>query len=440
MTRVGFALHRTFHSLHARNFRLFFLGQIVSVTGTWMQSVAAAWLVLKLTNSGVALGIETALLFAPILFVGGWAGGLADRRDKRRILIGTQTAFAVLAIALWGTVAAGVVELWMVYVLSAMQGVVTAIDTPTRQSFYVEMVGPRDLTNAVSLNSAVMTGTRIVGPAIAGLLIAGVGLSWCFFLNAVSYLAVIGGLLAMRPAELHRQDRPQDGGRFREGFRYVWRTPELRSPLVLMAIVFTLSFNFSVLLPLLAHQTFHGDAGTFAALLALMGVGSLTGALVMARQTSPSPAKLALGTAVFGAITVGVATSPTLWVAMAVLVPVGFSSIVFMITANSTLQLTSRPEMRGRVMALYSIVFLGGTPIGAPIAGFVAEYLGGPRVALAIGGVVALVAGVVFLRLAIVRERSTTRAPRRVDPRVLEGSLAHGELATEIASSDAMSA
>lgn len=409
MTRLGRALHRTFHAVsHSRNFRLFFLGQIVSVTGTWVQYVASAWLVLRLTGSGVALGVMSALNFAPVLVLGAWAGVLADRRDKRRILIATQTAFAVLALALWGLVATHVVELWMVYALSLLQGIVTAVDTPARQSFFAEMVSAEHLTNAVSLNSAVMTGTRIVGPAIAGGLIAGVGLDACFLVNGVSYLAVIGGLLAMRPEELHRAPAPRDGGGLRAGLRYVWETPELRTPLLVMAAIFTFSFNFQVLLPLLARQTFRGEAGTFSSLLALMGVGSLVGALAMARGARPNAVRLMRSAAALGGASVVAGVMPNLWTALVAMVALGFVGIVFMITANTTLQLTARPEMRGRVMALYSVVFLGGTPIGAPIAGWSAEVLG-PRWGLALGGLVAVAVGLVGLWA--VRRRGTLGVP-----------------------------
>lgn len=409
MTRLGRALHRTFHAVsHSRNFRLFFLGQIVSVTGTWVQYVASAWLVLRLTGSGVALGVMSALNFAPVLVLGAWAGVLADRSDKRRILIATQTAFAVLALALWGLVATQVVELWMVYALSLLQGIVTAVDTPARQSFFAEMVSAEHLTNAVSLNSAVMTGTRIVGPAIAGGLIAGVGLDACFLVNGVSYLAVIGGLLAMRPEELHRAPAPRDGGGLRAGLRYVWETPELRTPLLVMAAIFTFSFNFQVLLPLLARQTFRGEAGTFSSLLALMGVGSLVGALAMARGARPNAVRLMRSAAALGGASVVAGVMPNLWTALVAMVALGFVGIVFMITANTTLQLTARPEMRGRVMALYSVVFLGGTPIGAPIAGWSAEVLG-PRWGLALGGLVAVAVGLVGLWA--VRRRGTLGVP-----------------------------
>jgi MFS family permease len=399
VTRVGLTVHRTFHSVgHSRNFRLFFIGQAVSVSGTWMQMVAAAWLVLRLSGSGVALGIDTALAFGPMLLFGPLGGAIADRHDKRTILLATQVAFGVLALALWAIVAADVVELWMVYGLSFLQGVVTSIDQPTRQSFFAEMVEARDLPNAVSLNSAVMTGTRIVGPALAGALIAGVGMEWCFLINGVSYLAVIAGLLAMRRDELRPQRAPREAGAIREGLRYVWGTGELRRPIVLMAVLFLFSFNYQVLLPLFAERTFSGDAGTLALLFSATGVGSLVGALVVAGRPNPTERRLATSAVVLGLVTAFVAFAPSLAIAVASMPALGAASIVFFITANSTLQLTSRPQMRGRVMALYGIVFLGSTPIGGPIAGVVGEHLGA-RVGLASGGVVAVAAGLAALWL-----------------------------------------
>jgi MFS family permease len=397
VTRAGLAVHRTFHSLgHSRNFRLFFVGQAVSVTGTWMQMVATAWLVLRITGSGVALGIDTALAFGPILLFGPLGGLLADRFDKRRILIGTQFAYGVLAIALWGLVAADVVQLWMVYGLSFLQGVVTSVDNPTRQSFYSEMVRPRDLTNAVGLNSAVMTGTRIVGPALAGVLIAGVGMEWCFLINGLSYLAVIGSLAVMDRAELRPNRSPLGPAAIRQGLRYVWQTDGLRRPLLLMSVLFLFSFNYSVLIPLFAERTFGGNAGTLGLLLSVMGVGSLGGALVMAGRANPNERRLALAAIVVGVVTVLVALAPNLDLAVAGMIPLGAASVAFFITANSTLQLSARPEMRGRVMALYGMVFLGSTPFGAPVAGWIGEHFDA-RVGLAGGGLVALATGAIGL-------------------------------------------
>ena len=422
MSKVGLAFHRTFHSVaHSRNFRLFFFGQIVSVTGTWMQSLALAWLVLKLTDSGVALGIQMALNFGPMLLIGAYGGLLADRRDKRTILIATQSAFAVLAIALWALVAFEVVDVWQVYGLSLLQGIVNAADNPARQSFYAEMVGEEDLTNAVSLNSAVMTGTRIVGPALAAVLIATRGLATCFLVNGISYLAVIGGLIAMRPDELHRTNRvDRRKGQIREGLEYVWRTSELRLPLLWMAVVFTFSFNFSVLFPLLAKWTFDGGPGVMAALFSVMGAGSMIGALAMARQRDPNPRRLAISTAAFGVLSVAAAVAPTLAVEIAVLIPLGVASMVFMITGNSTLQLASRPDMRGRVMALYGIAFLGVAPIGGPVAGWIAERFR-TRMSIGFGGIVAVVTGLVGLwMLARLRRQAPSAATQEERGKVVE--------------------
>jgi MFS family permease len=441
VTKVGLAVHRTFHAVsHSRNFRLFFIGQAVSVTGTWMQSVASAWLVLQLspTHTGLALGIQATLNFGPMLFLGAYGGLLADRRDKRTILIATQTAFAMLAFALWALVATNVVELWMVYALSLLQGIVTAADMPARQSFYAEMVGDAELTNAISLNSAVMTGTRIIGPALAGILIAWIGLAWCFLVNGVSYIAVIGGLLLMRADELHRSRAQRRKGQLREGLSYVWHTPELRDPLVWMAFVFAFSFNFSILFPLMAKVVFRGDAGTFGVLLSMLGVGSLIGALLMARQKDPNPRRLALASAAFGIATVLAAYAPTLTAELLLLVPMGFASMIFMITGNSTLQLTSRPDMRGRVMALYGIVFLGSTPIGGPIAGWLSEHLGA-RATLALGGLVAIAVGAVGLLIRSVRSRSarTTSASRR-RPAVVARPASAGAVTPQLSTDDAV--
>jgi MFS family permease len=400
---------------HSRNFRLFFVGQAVSVTGTWMQMVAAAWLVLRLTHSGVALGIDTALQFGPMLVLGSLGGSLADRHDKRRILLATQMAFGALALGLWAIVASGVVELWMVYSLSFLQGVVTSIDQPTRQSFFAEMVEPRDIPNAVSLNSAVMTGTRIVGPALAGVLIAGVGMEWCFLINAVSYLGVIAALLAMRTEELRPQRAARESGAIRQGLRYVWETSELRRPIVLMSILYLFAFNYSVLIPLFAERTFGGDAGTLGLLLSMAGIGSLAGALVLAGRPRHGERQLALAAVGVGVVTTLVALAPSLDVAVLAMVPLGVASIVFFVTANSTLQLSSRSDMRGRVMALYGIVFLGTTPIAAPIAGWVGQNLG-PRVGLAAGGVIALATGIVGLWLLERRDRTEDGEALRAGP------------------------
>ena len=415
MTRVGLTVHRTFHSMrHSRNFRLFSIGQAISVTGTWMQMVATAWLVLQLTGSGVALGVETALAFGPILFLGAWGGMVADRHDKRRILVVTQTAFGLLALTLFVLVATDVVELWLVFAVALGQGIITSIDMPTRQSFVAEMVEQRDLTNAVSLNSAVFTGTRIVGPALAGVLIAGVGMEWCFLLNGVSYLGAIGALSLMRREELRPQRAPRAARAIRDGLRFVWQSRELRRPLVLMSVLYLFSFNFSVLFPLFAERSLGGDAGTLGTLFSLMGVGSFVAALVLAGRANANERRLAAAASAVGLITLVVAFAPTAESAFVAMVALGAAAIVFLITANSTLQLTSPPDMRGRVMALYGIVFLGSTPIGGPIAGWVGEHLG-PRAGLAGGGLIAVVTGALGLWLLSRRESSASRAAEEID-------------------------
>ena len=392
MTRLRTAALATFRSLRVRNYRLYFLGQIVSVTGTWMQSVAQIWLVLKLTGSPLALGITTGLQFLPMLILGPWGGVVADRFDKRRVLVATQAADAVLALALGILTLVGAVQLWMVYALALGLGLVTVVDNPTRQSFVMEMVGPDDLQNGISLNSAVFTGARVLGPALAGTLILTTGIAACFLINAVSYLAVIAGLLAMRSRDLIRQRRlPRGKGQIVEGLRYVWSTPRLRWPLALMAVLYTISFNFTVLLPLLARYSFGGGVGLYSLFFSVMAAGSLAGALTVAHQRRPSPRVLAGSALAFGGAVTAVAFAPGPAVALEVLPVVGFFSMIFMATGNSMMQFGSAPSMRGRVMALYAMVFLGSTPIGGPIAGWIAERTSA-RVALAVAGVLAMTA------------------------------------------------
>jgi MFS family permease len=421
MNRFRISARRTFQSLHSsRNFRLYLFGQAISASGTWINATATSWLVLQLTHSGVALGINVALLFLPILIFGAWGGVLADKFDKRRILVWTQTAFAATAFLMF-IVAITRPQLWMVYVLSTVAGFITAIDNPTRQSFYVEIVGEKSVMNAVSLNSAAFTGARIVGPAIAGVLIVtleSLGTSACFLVDGVSYLAVITALLMMRTSELHPQKRTtRESGHLKAGILYVWRTDELRRPLILMTGVFTLSFNFSVLLPLVANQKFGGNADALGLLSAMVGVGSLIGALTVAnRDRIPTMQRLAVFSVATGVALVVSGVAPTLPLAAAAMVPVGFTVMAFMITGNTMLQLHARPQARGRVMALYGVVFLGSTPIGAPIAGWVGQHFH-PGTGLIGGGAAAALFGLLALRQ---RERMSatvsemTSAPEQV--------------------------
>ena len=413
--RVGAAIGRTFSSLRtSRNFRLYLFGQLVSAVGTWMNFTASAWLVLQLTDSGTALGANVALYFLPVLLLGAYGGVLADRYDKRRILIWTQSAYAVVALTMWAVVASNLVEgrVWIVFVLSLASGLVTAFDNPTRQSFYVEMVGEEHVRNAVSLNSAAFTGSRVIGPAVAGILIATVGIAACFLIDGLSYLAVLTALLLLRQAELHPQTRStREHGHLVAGLKYIWSADELRRPLIAMAVVFTFAFNFAVFVPLLAERTFGGDAGTFGLLSALAGVGSFFGAMTMAsRAAEPQMRGLALWALGAGTALAIVGLAPTLPLAALAMVPLGFSVMAFMITANTMLQLRALPQARGRVMALYGIVFLGSTPIGAPIAGVIGQRLG-PQAGFVLSGLVAAGLG---LSLLWAMRRATAGAPEPV--------------------------
>jgi MFS family permease len=388
----------TFRSLRVRNYRLYFTAQIISVSGTWMQTVAQAWLVLRLApadRQGVDLGIVTALQFLPMLLFGTYGGLVADRFDKRRLLYGTQSAAGVLALVLGLLTQFGAVQLWMVFVLATLLGFVNMVDNPARQTFVVEMVGRDDLTNAVGLNSVVMNGARVIGPAIGGALIALVGLAVCFEANAASYLAVIVGLALMRRSELYRSHPvPRARGQLRQGLRYAWRTPDLRHPLLLIAVVGTLAYNFQVVLALLAKLTFHGGPGVYSALTGLMGGGAVVGGLVVAGRNRPDLRRLTLIGMGFGLLILAVAVSPSLAVALVAIFPMGALSIAFIATANATLQLRADPAMRGRVMALYAIAFLGTTPIGSPLVGWISQ-ASSPRVALTVGAAATVVASLV---------------------------------------------
>jgi MFS family permease len=419
MSRLADEVRKTFASMHvSRNFRLFFVGQLISVTGTWVNWTAGAVLVLELTDSGVALGIETALLFLPVLFLGVWAGSLADRYDKRRILLWSNAAYAALAGILYVLVAAGVVRIWMVFAISFLNGLLYAIEPPTRQAFYVELVGEEHITNAVSLNSAVFTGTRVLGGAIAGTMIEAFGLGSPFLLDTVSYLAVIVALAAMRVHELYAQERAaREPGLVRAGIRYVWGSRDLRVPLLLMLLVYLFTFNFSVLIPLHADRSFEGSAQEIGWLYAALGLGAFVGAIAMAnRQTSPSVRRLALFSMSFGGLLAVSGIVPTFPLAMVAMVPVGYASMLFAITANSTLQRFTRPDMRGRVMALYTTIFLGSTAIGGPITGWAAERWDAPATFVACG-LLAAIAGLWVHRV----DAGALPADPSVDARAVRG-------------------
>jgi len=383
---------QTFASLKIRNYRLYFIGQAISLSGTWMQIIAQSWLVLKITGSGAALGFVVALQFLPILLLGPMAGVIIDRVPKRKLLYHTQTAAGMLALTLGILVINDVVRLWMVEVLALCLGIVNAFDNPTRQTFVQEMVSKEKLANAVSLNSTQVNLARAIGPAIAGILITTVGLAFCFLVNAASFAATLVALFMMRGSELHTTlPAPRAKGQMREGFRYVRSNPVLINTLLMMALVGTFAYEFIVSLPLFAKFTFLGDATTYAAMNTAMGVGSIVGALISANRKKTSSRELMKAALYFGAAILVAAITPNIMLAMAALVFVGVFSINFLSLSNIILQLESAPEMRGRVMALWSVAFLGSTPIGGPIIGWIGENIG-PRWGLATGGIAALAA------------------------------------------------
>jgi len=386
------SLKATFRSLRIRNYRLYFYGQLVSLSGTWMQTVAQAWLVLKLShNSAVAVGVVTALQQLPTLLFGAWAGALADRMDKRAALVGTQTAMAIFAAVLAIITFSGTATIVNVGVLSFLTGCGNALDIPARQALVSELVDREDLVNAVALNSAAFNASRVTGPAMGGLLIVVAGIGWCFALNAVSFVAVIGGLLAMRTEELGASNRvARAKGQVREGLRYILATPTLVSNLVLVLLVSMVGLNFPVILPVMAKVVLHGDAGTYSAMTVAMGLGALVGALFVAQRTHPTAQLMAWGSVAFGASMCASAIAPTVVSMMPLLFVVGIFSIVALSTSNTLLQLESRPGMRGRVMAVRAVIVVGSTPIGAPIAGIVCQHFGA-RWGLGGGGAATLV-------------------------------------------------
>ncbi len=386
------AIRHSFNSLEVPNYRRYFAGQLISLSGTWMQTVAALWVILSLTGSGVAVGLTTALQFLPMLLIGAWGGLLADRIPKRRLLITTQALMAIPAIGLFAVTATGVVTPWMVYLAVFAMGSVNAIDNPTRQSFVIEMVGPDRVVNAVSLNSVIVQAARIVGPAVAGILIATAGVVPCFAINALTFVAMILALWRMDPSRLHAPPPARhEPGAIRAGLRYVRGTPELLVPLALMALVGTLGFNFQVVLPLLAKFSFEAGAMTYATLVSAMAVGSIVGALVNGHRGRTGPRLIAGGALAFGVAALLSALMPSLAFEVPALMLLGAASVTFAATINSTLQLAVAPDMRGRVMALYSVVFLGSTPIGGPLTGWLAQTYD-PRVALLLAGASGLAA------------------------------------------------
>jgi MFS family permease len=401
-----------FGSLSERNYRLFASGQIVSNIGTWMQRVAQDWLVLELSaRSPMALGIATALQFAPTLVLSAWAGMLADRMDKRKLEIVVQAGMGASALALGLLVVTNSAALWQVYLMCFLLGCFAAIDQPVRQSFVMEMVGKPQLPNAVALNSMTFNLARIVGPAIAGVLINLIGTGWVFLLNAGTFVAVITGLIMMDPAKLYRGPRtPRRRGQLIEGIRYVRGKPDILVVLVLIFCVSTFAMNFQVTLANVAANVFHRGATGYGLLTTMIAVGTLFGATLAARRSSrgrPTRKILIGGALVFGLLEAGLTVMPTYLSFGLTLIPVGAAMLTFTVTANSSVQLSASPEMRGRVMGLYMLVFLGGNPIAGPFTGWLAEAFGGRSPFLVGGGIAVLAALVLAVIVRTRRARET---------------------------------
>jgi MFS family permease len=401
----------TFRAFKVRNFRLYATGAIISNIGTWMQRVAQDWLVLELTHSGTALGIVTGLQFLPALLISPYAGLVADRFAKRRVLTMTQLAMGTIALVLGTLTVTGLVEAWQVYVLAFIFGIGTAFDAPTRQSFVVEMVGKDELSNAVGLNSASFNAARLIGPGLAGLLINWIGTGPVIIINGISYAAVILSLYLMRPDELHSPKLAgRDKGMIRDGMRYLWRRPDLMMVLTAVFFAGTFGLNFQMTTALMATQIFHKGAGEYGILGSILAIGSLVGALLAARRVRVR-ARLVIGAGVsFGVMELISGLMPT-YLSYALVLPlVGLCSLTMLTSANATMQLGIEPTMRGRVMALYMTVLMGGTPIGSPFIGWIGQTFGA-RWSLIVGGALTVL-GVLGSVLFFSRRRGISIGPR----------------------------
>lgn len=385
----------TFAALSVPNFRRYVAGQSLSLIGTWVETVAQGLLVLQLTHSGTILGLTTAARYGPILVLSPYAGLLVDRYPKRRVLLGTQAGLGLVSAILGVSVLTGAIRLWQVVVLGLLFGTLSAIDNPARQAFVQEMVGHDLVRNAVTLNSTSVNLARVIGPTIAAVLVSTIGIGWCFVVNAISFCFVIASLLSLDTRRLHPAAAvPHRRGQLREGLRYAARVPAIARPLLMMAVIGTFTFEFEVSLPLLATKTFHGSGTTYSWLLGAFGAGAVAGGLYAARSAGTGVARLtwaALGYAVAMGL---LALAPTLPAAIAACVLVGVATIMFLTTGNSTIQLASEPDHRGRVAALWSMALVGTTPIGSPIIGAISD-AAGPRSAVALGAIACLAAVVI---------------------------------------------
>jgi MFS family permease len=397
MSSAQFQPRRMVSSLHARNYRLYFFGQLVSVAGTWMQTVAQSFLVLDLTHSGTQLGLTTAVRFLPMLVFGPAGGLIADRMDKRKILYATQTLQGLLAGVFAIALVTHTMSIGLVYVLALLLGFVSVPDNPARQSFISEMVPPDELANAVTLNSVAMNMARVFGGALGGVIAAAIGLTMCFTLNAVSFGAVLISLALMRTADLYPARKiARKKGQVRAGLRYVRGTPELLIPLIMIAVVGTLAWEFQVTLPLMASKVFHGGPAAYGLMASVMGAGAVVGGLISAARPRPRARALCLAAIGWGIAILAAALAPNMALELVTMLFVGYGSITFNSYAKTSLQLAAKPTMRGRVMALWALAWLGSTPVGGPIVGWIGQEAGA-RWSLVVGGVATLVCGIAVL-------------------------------------------
>jgi MFS family permease len=392
--RAGSNLRTTFLSLRNRNFRLFFIGHLISNTGNWLTNVALTLLVLSLTDNGLAIGILAACQYGPVFFLSAWAGAVADRSDKRRFLFITQSLSMVQSFGLAALAFMPNPPLPAFYVLAVMGGILLSFDNPLRRSFVPEMVRQDDIANAVVLNSLVINTSRIFGPTLAGLLIVTVGYGWCFTLDAFSYLAVLVCLFMMRPAELRRRPpKPRGKGEVREGLRYIASVPILWIPMVMLAAIGILAYNFTVTLPLFVTGALQSNDAMFTLLYATFSLGSVVGALIVANRGLVSIRTIVIGSALLGICMLALGSVPGVYAAFPIMLLLGGSSILYMTSTTANVQITARPEMHGRVLAIQSSLMIGGTLIGAPLLGLLAD-LAGTRAPILFGGLVCLAAAI----------------------------------------------
>jgi len=390
-------MKNTFSSFKVRNYRIYYFGQVISVSGTFLQALAQDWLVLKLTNSGTLLGLVLAFQFLPMLLLTSWGGVIADRFPKLKILYITQSLSAILALSLGILILTGTVQLWMVFGFALCLGLIGSVDNPTRSTFLYEMVGQDHIKNAVSLWTILISATRIIGPAIGGVLIVLFGIGQCFVINAVSYIAVLIALLMINKKELNTVGTvPHQKGQIREGFRYVLSTPILFNSLFMMAIIGTITFEWQASLPLFAKFVLMGDAGIYAAISVALGVGMLIGGFVNASSAKASQKRMVLSAFFFGIFVLIASFTTSLIYAIIAFVFVGIFSMSFSNLSASILQINTDPKMRGRVMALWSMAFFGSTAIGGPLIGWIGETYGA-KWSLIIGGIAAIIAAILGL-------------------------------------------